>query len=319
MHGRTIGLRSQICHSGVLVRICELSTVECDGPVCVSSSIQCIGPACFNGAGITAVAFESGSALKSLSVGWFSATGIRSLCVPASVDSVPVDSAGYRFFPSSLQWLGFEHGSRLTRIEWNIFRYTNVSFALLPASLEYIHGSLSTDNIRALPVALDPGNRHLTVVDRTLMDRTETTVLHYFGDEPEVELGSAIVELGAFCFPFSPLRSLTFRAPSRVRLIAEYAFGWCMRLCTVAIPPSVEVIATRAFIECKSLQSVVFEPGSRLQRIEQEVFFNALYLDAVDVPASAQIDCYYKVLAKGTNRHGDKYIRVRFQAPEVRY
>jgi hypothetical protein len=144
-------------------------------------------------------------------------------------------------------------------------------------------------------------------------------VLHYFGDEPEVELGCGIVELSAYCFLFSPLRSLTFRAPSRVRIIGEYAFGWCNRLCTVAIPASVEVIAARAFVECKSLQSVVFEPGSRLQRIEQGVFFNAIYLDAMDVPASAQIDGSYKNLAKGTNRHGDQYIRVRFQGPVVRY
>jgi hypothetical protein len=44
------------------------------------------------------------------------------------------------------------------------------------------------------------------------------------------------------------------------------------RLTSIIIPSSVEVLCKKCFCDCQSLTSVVFEQGSKLQRIEGSAF-----------------------------------------------
>jgi hypothetical protein len=59
-------------------------------------------------------------------------------------------------------------------------------------------------------------------------------------------------------------------------------FGSCR---SIVIPSSVIVLGKQSFYECKSLESVTFESGSRLERIEESAFFRS-GLRSVLIPSS---------------------------------
>ena len=59
-----------------------------------------------------------------------------------------------------------------------------------------------------------------------------------------------------------------------LKIISEFAFERCSQLKSLHIPASVTYINTRAFSECTGIESVEWEPGSRLTKISQMAFGN---------------------------------------------
>jgi hypothetical protein len=183
--------------------------------------------------------------------------------------------------------------------------------------LEAIDGSaLACQSTR--PIVVDSANTHFTVVDRTLMNITRTSVIHYFGDESDIALDSMVEELGAFSFCWKTMTTFTLVDPSRLRVIARSAFYWCKNLASIVLPSTVEVIERGAFNYCSALQLAVFAAGSRLGIIEEEAFSYCHYLQPVDVPASAKISGDFQVLAEVTDLDRSRLIRGRFYTPALR-
>jgi hypothetical protein len=264
--------------------------------------------------GVTVVAFEFGSQLGELDPFSFTSRNFASLCVPAAVESFR-DGGG---FDSPLQCLTFEFGSRVRRFPPRLFIETRQSFVFIPASLEVIDRPAIVSHYHPLPVVVDPGNTHFTVVDRTLMNFARTSVIHYFGEDSEIALDSMIEELGAFSFCSRTMTVFTFANPSRLRVIAKYAFLGCRHLGSILIPSTVEVIEEGAFINCSGLQQLAFATGSQLRLIEAEAFSGCNWLQPVDVPCSATICGLFTVVARVFDTDRSRRLRVRFHTPALR-
>ena len=56
----------------------------------------------------------------------------------------------------------------------------------------------------------------------------------------------------------------------------------------VVIPASVEKIGSHAFDKCKSLKEVIFQEGSRLEKVESFAFYECVNLSTIELPNSVQ-------------------------------
>jgi hypothetical protein len=72
-----------------------------------------------------------------------------------------------------------------------------------------------------------------------------------------------------------------------LKRIEECAFRWS-GLKSIEIPFSLVVLGRRSFCECKSLESVTFESGSRLERIK-EFAFSESGLKSIVIPSSVVV------------------------------
>jgi hypothetical protein len=63
-----------------------------------------------------------------------------------------------------------------------------------------------------------------------------------------------------------------FENASRLERIGEYAFQRS-GLKSIEIPSSVVVLGKWCFFQCTSLESVTFERGSRMERIDESAFY----------------------------------------------
>ena len=74
------------------------------------------------------------------------------------------------------------------------------------------------------------------------------------------------------------LESVIFETGSHLKTIEGSAFSYCSSLKTITIPQSVESIQTYisvgAFSECSALESVIFEPDSKLTTVAENAFRN---------------------------------------------
>jgi hypothetical protein len=295
-----IFIRGRIYSSGELFGVCELSTsdVSLVGLACIPSSLELISPGhfyagqsiCPRGA---AVAFEWGSRLRCMHFEAFPFTNIRSLCLPASVQSF---QRGVKMIPDSLEVVTFES-----------------SFASLKGS------GLSADPERCVTLLgyptyiLGSRNPHFAVVGQSLMNFERTTLLHHCcRSDCDVTIDSTIQELAPASFRRVSITTLAFAQPSRLRIIGSSAFAICPSLGAVVIPSTVEVIGAHAFGSCRSLREVRFEKGSRLRMIEESAFDGCTQLGPVDVPSRAAIGEYYNVVEHVYDDHGVEHVRVQF-------
>jgi hypothetical protein len=165
---------------------------------------------------------------------------------------------------------------------------------------------------------VDPANTHFTVVDRTLMNFTRTSVIYSFAQDSDFALGSTVEQLGAFSFAWSGINTFTVVEPSRLRVIARSAFLSCPHFVSIVIPSTVEVIEQCAFQHCLALREVVFAAGSRLRLIEAEAFSDCYCLQPVRVQRSAKICGLFAVVAEVSDTDGSQQIQVQFLRPRMR-
>jgi hypothetical protein len=319
-----ICIRGRVSYSGELFPVCTLSYLRCSGVVCIPSCIELIQPPDLDpwarANGFTAIAFEWGSQLREMAPGSFTETRIRSICVPASVASF----AGDRPFPASVELVTFERGCQLRRIERQLFECWQEVQVCLPASLEYVNGS---EFFRPLwigahwfaPFSLEPGNRHLVLVDRTIMNFARTLVIRHFGQESVSTLDPLVEELCPSSFACTAIATLNFPEPSRVRVIGAGAFADCTFLGSITIPSTVHVIGVDAFVNCVMLQEVRIAAGSQLRLIEREAFWYCSFLQPVDVPSATTIEGRFEVFAEIPDVDGSPWRRVRFQTRPPRW
>jgi hypothetical protein len=91
--------------------------------------------------------------------------------------------------------------------------------------------------------------------------------------------------LGRFCFDLSEAETIAFESESHLREIRSAAFTRC-ELKSIAVPASVHSFWPRCFAWCRSLRSVVFDPGSSLVTIDSEAFDCCALLTFFILPAS---------------------------------
>jgi hypothetical protein len=139
---------------------------------------------------------------------------------------------------------------------------------------------------------------------------------------------SSVQCLGNNCFEECiSLEIVTFGAFSRLKIIGENAFAGCESLKSICIPAACEIIGFEAFgavpniwkgiRSCKSLQSVLFESGSRLTTIGQRVFAGCPALKCIDLPAGVTVlefDCFAGLAVDGVYVVNDSLVSVTWES-----
>jgi hypothetical protein len=256
--------------------------------------------------------------LSQLDPGSFAHTKLRSLCVPASVESFPKPPSVWGGFPSCFLVLIFESGWRLRRLAGAVFGHHRPFYVFLPASLaeiepDFFPCGLPPDDPHYLPTyALAPGNRHFSVVGRTLMNAAQTSVVRYFEESLHYTVEAGIEELGPRSFSSIPLETVEFAPDTNLRFIRAQAFEDSRSFMAITIPRTVEVIGFRAFCNCGALRDLQIELGSRLRLIEEAAFDCCESLRAVDVPITTTIRAHFIIDRTLVDAVGVKRRRVEF-------
>jgi hypothetical protein len=257
--------------------------------IVIPASIEIFDRGFFTESPIEVLPFESHSKLKKIEEETFSlCNSLKSICIPSSLEILCT-----RCFVCcrNLSIVSFESGSRLNRIENSAFATcSSLTSFYIPALVEHIDiTAIVQTSISS--IRIEDGNSNFHVVGPFLFDYARTSLLRFFGQDPEVfTIDQSIEIIGALCFSHSKsLWGISFEAGSRLRRIEEGAFEMCSSLKSITIPASVEILGTKCFCECRSLLTVLFESHSQLRRIEDEAFSECTSIALIFIPASVEI------------------------------
>jgi hypothetical protein len=187
----------------------------------------------------------------------------------------------------SLEYVVFESGSRLERIEERAFFRSGLRSIVIPLSVVVL-GKGSFDSCYSLEsVIFESGSR----LERIEESAFEYSGLHSIDIPPGVMFidGSAFAAISLISVSVSPANG-KFRL--RELLLEDFDgstiyryFGACS---SVLIPSSIVVLGRESFSWCESLTSVIFESGSRLERIEGRAFHRS-GLRSIVIPSSVVV------------------------------
>jgi hypothetical protein len=68
----------------------------------------------------------------------------------------------------------------------------------------------------------------------------------------------------------------------------DRAFSECPLLKSIFMPASLQIVGPQCFFECTALENLVFEAGSKLERIEERAFSRCTSLKSICIPAPVQ-------------------------------
>jgi hypothetical protein len=201
--------RNSICFSGVLFTVSSLSlwfpfhALDLDishGYWIIPRQTTRILPSYDGTTLIRFIAFEFGSQLTRIdSCAFYGYRGLRSICLPRSVETICTLAFANC---TELSSLTFERSSSLTRIEESLFTWSWFWSDLsihLPASLQILHYNAFPCR-RISQITIEEGNRNFRVSGDFLMAVECVTVVRYFGLHRHVTLGRDIETLGIGSF-----------------------------------------------------------------------------------------------------------------------
>jgi hypothetical protein len=187
----------------------------------------------------------------------------------------------------------FESGSRLERIEAYAFSSNSCAQSglrsiVIPSSLVVLGESSFYGCWNLESVSFESGSRLERIEEGTF----EFSGLTSIDIPPSLTFidGSALSGVSLNSVSVSPdhkrfrLRDC-FLEDYDGSTICRY-FGVCS---SVVVPSSVVVLGKASFLGCESLTSVIFESGSRLERIEESAFRLSKGLHSIEIPSSVVV------------------------------
>lgn len=260
------------------------------GELVIPASCETIGRyAFYNCRSLESVIFESGSRLKSyLAAAFSNCAALRSIVIPASCEEIGESAFKYC---GSLKNVIFESESQLKTIGNYSFCSTSMTSIVIPSLCETIGMAAFYDCSSLENVTFDQDSRLKTI------EGGYDSEIHYTGEYRyrrgssygafcdcvslrSIAIPAACETIGAAAFKnCKSLECVVFEQESKLRIIGggpddivyglkdSYyygAFSNCTSLSQITIPKSVETIMPAAFKNCSSLESVIFEDGSRL-------------------------------------------------------
>jgi hypothetical protein len=187
----------------------------------------------------------------------------------------------------SLCEVTFETGSKLQRIERSAFYGNGLKKITIPSSVELIGESGFFSCKSLCEITFEAGSRLKEIGDGAF---SGTSL-------PKIEIPSKCEVLTSTSLrgvksvtisrenPFLAIEGSMIVSPDRKRLIRYKYSG---RKCRVFIKKEIEVIGKECFSYCGWFCEVIFETGSRLQRIEQSAFYKT-YLGKMTIPSSVEV------------------------------
>lgn len=154
------------------------------------------------------------------------------------------------------------------------FGHTNITKIVFPNYIEYVGSFIQC---RSLGPELIIPNTVKGISDSAFDNCWELKRV-------EFQDGDGFIEIGSNTFFRSGLEEITL---NRVTKIPMWGFASC-KIQTITIPADVTVIYLGAF-SGSSLREVIWEAGSKLERVEAIAFDGCAYLDYLYIPESASI------------------------------
>jgi hypothetical protein len=251
----------------------------------VSSLKCCFSPETGNpGSAVSLVAFERVSELNRIADSAFCESGLKSIVIPSTVIVL-----GKKSFAecTSLESVTFESGSRLERIEDSAFYDTKLDSIVIPSSVLVVGPESFCVCCSLETVIFEQGSR-LERIEESAFSCTAVTTFEIPASVAVLHgssfMGTARNSISvspnneSFCVRDSLLESFDGST------IYRY-FGACH---SVIIPSTVVVLGKMSFAWCWSLESVICESGSRLERIEESAFSHS-GLTSIVIPSSVVV------------------------------
>ena len=281
--------------------------------LCLPASAENAAPETYTSAdGYTYILKEDGSAEITGYTG-----GEKALAIPADLDGHAVTSIGTRAFygnkalteavvPDTVKVLGiqcFGHCEKLKSVTLpegleSILTFTfdscrKLSSVNIPDSVTQINEGLFLECASLKEVALSPDHPLLELVDGVLFKKTSSTLLWYPASRKgkEYEVPDGTKRIGAYAFSESKLERIVL--PGSVEELPESAFGNCLKLKAVNIPPKV-TSADGAFKNCDKLESIEVDEGNETLESVDGVLFDKTAHALLKFPA-ARKDKEYEV------------------------
>jgi len=286
--------------------------------ISIPANVTSIGASAFAGCtSLSAVTFDDKCALTALNNYTFTGCPISNIRIPAKVATI-----GSTAFSKCnvLQSVTFESDSELTQIAESTFKdLTALQSIEIPANVNTIGASAFSGCKILTNVTFEPGSNlniigsdafagctSLAEIDIPSNVSTISYGAFYNCQKlTAIEIPASVETIGHSAFQKSALTAITFGKGSKLKSIGgvdsnlEYlgAFYGCP-LKSITIPASVESIGATAFKDCKSLTTVIFEKGSKLNTInggadryfifDYGTFSGCTSLTAIEIPANVE-------------------------------
>jgi hypothetical protein len=227
------------------------------------------------------ITFEPGSRLRKIEkMSFYKFDSLRSICLPASVESVD----GSTFLDSSLRHISVESGNRFFRASGpflldfegsQIVRYFGDGPDVVIASEIETLGHCCFSCCHISSVRIDSPSR-LSVI--------EVEAFRFCGLQ-SMNIPFSVTILCESCFAdCDSLEAVVFDAESQQVSIDADVFSGCVTLKSIVLPSTLEIIGNSCFFRCHKLESVVFAEDSRLVRIEGMAFSRCESLKSLSLP-----------------------------------
>ena len=165
----------------------------------------------------------------------------------------------YRDYPGTLREIG----------NYAFFGCDKLTFIRIPIGVDKI-GEMAFDNCLELNKILIPST--VTQIGESAFHITPIKSIY-------IPRGVTIIEKDTF-LGCSNLVNVTLAGP--ITRIKEYAFGWCLNLTQIVLPPSLNTIDKNAFERTKKMKTLIYL-GQYAPRCAQNVFFKNQVLKTVNV------------------------------------
>jgi hypothetical protein len=264
----------------------------------IPSSVTSLGPSSFRkcetlilwrncgypSLSLESLAFECGSRLDRIEEFAFAENRMESIVIPSSV--VVLGKSSF----AECNWLkhvGFEKGYCLERIEESAFSMCGLQSIAIPSSVVVL-GILSFH--LCTPLAF------VSFENDSRLDRIEDSAFRDSGLK-SITIPPLVTFIDGSAFVGVSLNSISISPDNQRFRLRDWflesfdgstIYRYLGRCRCVVIPSCVVVLGKSSFCECDSLESVVFESGCRVERIE-ELAFSGSKLKSIVIPSSVVI------------------------------
>jgi hypothetical protein len=258
----------------------------CLRSIYIPSSVQVIPRYCFATCrALCSVSFDQNCRLTAIEDHAFcDCSSLQSIHIPSSVESLGASCLSCR----GLCFVTFAAGGRLSTLEGRVFcACESLRSLLIPATVRKMTG-LTFPSCPAT-IEIDRANCVFSICGDFIVNSELNSLVRYLGSSSEVTIAEGFEQIDSGCFEgHRDLSSVTFGSGSQISVLGLRAFGCCMRLKSIHIPSTVEIIWAACFTHCHLLETVLFESGSRVSIIRERAFGHCIRLYSICLPSSLQ-------------------------------
>jgi hypothetical protein len=190
-----------------------------------------------------------------------------------------------------LDTVNIPQDNKLTYIGLYAFSLTNLSAFTIPLGVtEILEGVFSNSPLQYIYIhryitsigdyAFESSSylTKITFDDKIMLTKIGESAFDYCISLKSITIPASVETIGISAFNFSGLRTISFSAGAKLKLIEENAFKSC-NLVNLILPSSVEEIGDGAFVNCGKLESIYI--GANIKKIGEYLFLECYELQTI--------------------------------------